>query len=115
MRSVFSDDSERPQAKIQRHDTRSYGVTGMMTFESVTELWRQSENMFADNTVVEIDLTEVTRTDSAGLALLVEWMRGASRQGGRVEFLNLPSQMLELARVSNLEHLLVDERAREQS
>ena len=86
-----------------------------MTFESVTELWRQSENMFADNTVVEIDLAKVTRTDSAGLALLIEWMRGASRQGGRIDFLNLPNQMLELARVSNLEHLLVDTRGREQS
>lgn len=112
---MFSDDAERPQAKIQRQDTRSYGVSGAMTFESVTELWRQSESMFADNTVVEIDLAKVSRTDSAGLALLIEWMRGASRQGGRIEFLNLPDQMLELARVSNVEHLLVDMRDRGQS
>ncbi|NIM26611.1 MAG: STAS domain-containing protein [Gammaproteobacteria bacterium] len=110
-----SGDQKRARADIQRLDTRSYGVSGPMTFDTVTELWRQSEHMFEDNTVLEIDLAQVTRTDSAGLSLLVEWMRGASRQSGRVEFLNLPDQMLALARVSNVEHLLAGKRSEQLS
>ena len=78
-----------------------------MTFDSVTELWRQSDAMFSENTVLQIDLGGVTRTDSAGLALLVEWLREASRQGGRIEFLNLPPQMLALAGAANLDGVLV--------
>lgn len=86
-----------------------------MTFESVAELWRQSGDMFSDHTVLQIDLAEVTRTDSAGLALLVEWLRAASRQGGRIEFLNLPPQMLALAEAANLEHVLAGRQGAAQS
>jgi phospholipid transport system transporter-binding protein len=103
---VHADEQQRTRAKLERQDTRSYGVHGAMTFESVTELWRQSGEMFSDHTVLQMDLAQVTRTDSAGLALLVEWLREASRHGGRMEFVNLPSQMLALAGAANLEHVL---------
>lgn len=101
---------EHGRARIQRHDTRSYGVSGAMTFDSVSELWRESEEMFSGETVVQVDLRDVTHTDSAGLALLVEWLREARRRGGRVEFLNLPTQMLALADAANLQSVLARER-----
>lgn len=94
------------RAKLERRDTRSYSVHGAMTFESVTDLWRQSDGMFSDNTVVEIDLAEVTHTDSAGLALLVEWLREASRRGGRIDLQNMPAQLLALVGAAHLERVL---------
>ncbi len=99
-----------PRAKIQRQDTRTYCVYGAMTFDSVTDLWRQSMDMFSGETVFQVDLAQVTHTDSAGLALLVEWMREASRQGARIDFLHLPAQMLALAEAANLEQVLVGKR-----
>lgn len=104
--NVDAGDAGRHQARIQRQDARSYGVYGAMTFDSVTDLWRQSLEIFPDEKVFQIDLAQVTHTDSAGLALLVEWLREASRKGARIEFLNLPSQMLALAGAANLEHFL---------
>lgn len=103
---VTPDDMQRPGATIERRDTRSYGVQGPMTFDSVTDLWNESLKLFENNAFLQIDLAQVTHTDSAGLALLVEWLREASRQGARIEFLNLPSQMLALAGAANLEKLL---------
>jgi phospholipid transport system transporter-binding protein len=108
---VVAGDQQRSVAKIQRQDTRSFGVHGAMTFDSVTDLWRQSAEMFADQTVLQIDLAQVTHTDSAGLALLVEWLREASRRGARVEFLNLPAQLLALAGAANFEHVLAGKQA----
>jgi phospholipid transport system transporter-binding protein len=108
---VVADDQQPSGAKIQRQDTRSYGVHGAMTFDSVTDLWRQSAEMFADQTVLQIDLAQVTHTDSAGLALLVEWLREASRQDARVEFLNLPAQLLALAGAANFEQVLAGKQA----
>ena len=99
-----------PRAKIQRQDTRTYCVHGAMTFDSVTDLWRQSMDMFSGETVFHVDLAQVTHTDSAGLALLVEWMREASRQGARIDFLHPPAQMLALAEAANLEQVLVGKR-----
>lgn len=101
---------ENRRARIQRHDTRSYGVSGTMTFDSVTELWRESDEIFSGEAVVQIDLRDVTHTDSAGLALLVEWLREAGRRGGRVEFLNLPAQMIALAEAANLQTVLTEYR-----
>jgi phospholipid transport system transporter-binding protein len=106
MRSL-PDEAHRPRAQIQRQDTRSYCVLGAMTFDSVTDLWRQSVDMFFSETVIRIDLAQVTHTDSAGLALLVEWMREASRRGARIELLHLPAQMLALADAANLEQAFV--------
>ena len=100
------DGDERKRARIQRRDTRSFGVSGVMTFDSVNELWRESDEMFSSDGVVEVDLREVTHTDSAGLALLVEWLREAGRRGGRVEYLNLPDQLIALADAANLQPVL---------
>ena len=102
---------ERAGARIQRRDTRSYGVHGAVTFDSVTDLWRQSVDMFPGEAVVQVDLAQVTHTDSAGLALLVEWMREASRRGARIDYLHLPAQMLALADAANLEQVLTGKRA----
>jgi len=85
-------------------------VHGAMTFDSVRDLWRQSVEMFPDEAVFQIDLDQVTHTDSAGLALLVEWLREAARRDGRIELLNLPAQMLALAGAANLERVLAGER-----
>ena len=107
---MTNDEAQRQRASIKRQDARSYGVHGAMTFDSVTDLWRRSEDMFAGQTVVQIDLAQVTHTDSAGLALLVEWLREASRRSVRIEFLNLPAQMLALAGAANLEQVLAGKR-----
>ena len=86
-----------------------------MTFESVTGLWRQSVEIFPDEAVFQVDLAQVTHTDSAGLALLVEWLREGSRRGARIELLNLPAQMLALAGAANLEQMLTGRRETELS
>jgi len=107
---MLEDNTQPPGATFTRRDTRSYGVRGAMTFESVTDLWRQSVEIFPDEAVFQIDLTQVSHTDSAGLALLVEWLREGARRGARIELLNPPAQMLVLAGAANVEHVLTGER-----
>jgi phospholipid transport system transporter-binding protein len=112
---VVADDPQPSGATIMRHDTRGYGVQGAIVFDSVAALWRQSVDIFPREGVFQIDLAQVTRTDSAGLALLVEWLREASRRGARVELVNFPAQMLALAGAANLEHVLTGKKGPAQS
>ncbi len=49
-----------------------------------------------------LDLSEVSRTDSAGLALLIEWLK----QSATITFRNIPEQMQSLATVSGVQELL---------
>jgi phospholipid transport system transporter-binding protein len=52
-------------------------------------------------------LRAVTRADSAGLALMVEWLREARRRGGRLEVVNMPDQMFGIAHMSKLDRVLL--------
>ena len=81
-------------------------VRGDLSFDSVPGLWRDCRETCAAGGNIDIDLGQVQRSDSAGLALLVEWLREAQRSGARLRFFNIPPQMLEMARASGLDQIL---------
>ena len=81
-------------------------VLGELSFETVPGLWTASQSLFPQQEEIRIDLKDVVRSDSAGLALMVEWMRAAKRDGKPIQFLNMPAQMLAIARVSSLDQVL---------
>lgn len=83
-----------------------YRVAGELTFETVPEIWQHHGRLAGDGDTVVVDLTDVTRADSAGLVLLVEWLRAAQHQNRQVVFRNIPGPLLAIARVSNLDTLL---------
>lgn len=84
-----------------------YLIQGELSFVTVPNFWTTSQSHFVDPpAALQIDLGAVTRTDSAGLALLVEWMRLARRQNRSITFRNVPQQLLNLARVSGVDQLL---------
>ena len=55
-----------------------------------------------------IDLSRVTEADSAGLAVLVEWLATAKSRGTVIRYQGIPAQILAVARISDLESLLTD-------
>lgn len=81
-------------------------LTGPLTFDTVPQLVQKGGQLFAGHGVVELDLAGVERSDSAGLALLVSWVRQARQQGAAITFLNVPEQLLGLARVGGVERML---------
>lgn len=94
------------RARIERRDARTYCVLGPMTFDSVSELWSDSRGLFSAGEVLDIDLSRVSHTDSAGLALLIQWLRESAMGGGTMKFSNPPEQLLAIAGASNLDGLL---------
>jgi hypothetical protein len=46
------------------------------------------------------------RSDSAGLAVLLDWLALAKRQGRAVRFMNLPAPIRAVAHISEVESLL---------
>lgn len=97
--------SEAPRFE-QRGDGR-YAVTGDLTFETVAAALELSEPVLRDGpSPLTLDLAAVKRTDSAGLALLIEWMRRARGVGREIRYSNMPAQMHAIARVSDLDTFL---------
>jgi len=95
----------REGARLRLHDAGEgvWALSGSLTFESVPERWREILALLDGASGLTLDLAGVTRTDSAGLALLVECMREARRKGVEVRFRSIPEQLLAVAGASRLQ------------
>jgi len=95
-------------AELEKTSAGHYLLKGQLSFVSVPLLWSQNRNdLFDDGSnSIEIDLSGLVRSDSSGLALLVEWYRSAEQHNKTISFVNLPPQMLAIAKVSGLDKIL---------
>ncbi len=84
----------------------AYVVSGELTFATVPAAWRETQNLFVNGQSLHFDLAKVERADSAGIALLIEWLRLARQRGARISYEHMPAQILAIARVTGLEALL---------
>jgi phospholipid transport system transporter-binding protein len=91
--------------------TETRRVSGALTFDTVPGLYHGSTGWFAGHGELVIDLAEVTRADSAGLALLIEWLRRARTAGCRLRFTGIPAQVQTLVRVNGLQDALLSDSA----
>jgi phospholipid transport system transporter-binding protein len=55
---------------------------------------------------LQVDLSGVTRSESAGVALLLEWLRAARQRGREIEFLSPSPQLQSLLKFFGLEGVL---------
>jgi len=70
-----------------------FAVEGELSKFTVPSVWRDANGM-------------IQLTDSAGLALLLEWMTLARKKELQIHFRNLPAQLWEIAKVSDLEGII---------
>jgi len=87
-------------------NTSTQTVTGALTFETVPGLYQNSSRWFAGTGDLTIDLSQVERADSAGLALLIEWLRRAQTANRKLRFANIPAQVQTLIRINDLQDAL---------
>ena len=53
-----------------------------------------------------LDRAGFTSADSAGLAVLIEWLSVAGERGGTLAFEAVPAQLRAIARISDVEELI---------
>ena len=56
--------------------------------------------------MIKVDLSGVTEADSAGLALLIEWVAWAREHHREMRFFDLPRQIRAIARICEVEDVL---------
>lgn len=84
----------------------AYEIRGLLTFTTVPDLLQHSASWLGKDVPVTVDLQQVTRADSAGLALMIEWLRQARAGNTELRFIHIPSQLATLIRVSGLQDLI---------
>lgn len=96
--------------QIARSGPGTYRLSGELSFTTVPQVWTAARRLIAEDgsgsSALHLDLAGVERADSAGVALLLEWLREARRQGRHLRLDNVPAQMQAIARVSGLEELI---------
>jgi phospholipid transport system transporter-binding protein len=107
------------EARIEVAADGSIAIIGELNHQNVPVLLKKSISIIFNNDRdrssnqssdqsrdLAIDLNAVSRSDSAGVALLIEWMRQAKKNSKTIRFNNIPEQMHEIAMVSGVDKML---------
>jgi phospholipid transport system transporter-binding protein len=92
--------------KLEARGEGKFALSGHMTFETAGHILRDSEEMFDEHTLIEVDLSGVTDTDSAGLALMLEWITWANHTVREIRFHEAPHKIDAIAKTTEVDHLL---------
>ena len=83
-----------------------FAISGELTFATAENILKASEAPFEEHTQLEIDLSGVTKSDSAGLALLLEWVTWANHSVREIRFAEIPEKIYAIARTTEVDQLL---------
>jgi phospholipid transport system transporter-binding protein len=83
-----------------------FAVRSDLTFEFVTAILSQSAQLFESWDQISVDLSDVREADSAGLALLIEWVSWAKHHECEIVYENIPAQLLSIAEISEVSGIL---------
>lgn len=83
-----------------------FAVKGELSFDTANTILQTSESQFAQYSDLEVDLSGVERTDSAGLALLLEWKAQAVGRSANIRFVGIPDNLLAIAETTEVVDLI---------
>jgi len=94
--------------EISQEDSGRFRLEGELSFVSVLAAMKKTAGYFASPVdKMVFDLAGITKADSAGLALLLEWLRLAGQGGVDLHYVNLPGQLLAMAHVAGVDDILI--------
>lgn len=81
-------------------------ITGDIDFSNVMSLYAESLRLISNKPCYVFDFSAVTASNSAGLALIIEWLRLAQSRHQHAQFTNIPDNLLSIAKAAGLSALL---------
>lgn len=81
-------------------------LTGPLDFSTVPDLARELSDLFAQHRRLAVDLSGVTRVDSAAMALLLEMRRLAGEANINLSLQHVPAALRNLIHICELDTIL---------
>lgn len=81
-------------------------VSGTLNVETVAGLRTAGTQLAQTAHEPLFDLQNITQYDSSALALLTAWARDAKKAGKQARFINVPPQLIAIAKLSDLDKVL---------
>lgn len=102
-------DPLRAKTTIVNVGPNAYAVSGALTFATARGTLASGIAAFssASGSPIEVDFAQVGAGDSAGLAVLIEWLAWGRRNGRELRYTNVPEAICAIARISEVDSLLL--------
>jgi phospholipid transport system transporter-binding protein len=84
----------------------SFALSGVLGFETATAIFEMSKQYFEPHSIIQVDFSGVDRGDSAGLAVLLEWVNWAKFYVREIHYHHVPKQILAIAQISEVDSML---------
>jgi len=91
------------QLNIIKENNGHFVIDGDLTFATIDKQTLKSFSFLKAAKEITIDLSRVSNTDSAGLALMIEWIKYSRQNRTQLNFKNIPEQLLNLAKLSGFD------------
>ncbi|MDI1278574.1 MULTISPECIES: STAS domain-containing protein [Methylobacter] len=91
------------QLNIIKESNGHFVIDGDLTFATIDKQTLKSFSFLKAAKEITIDLSRVSNTDSAGLALMIEWIKYSRHNRTQLSFKNIPEQLLNLAKLSGFD------------
>ncbi len=88
-------------AAIVKQDNRLI-VSGDLTFATVNALWQQSLSLLSNSPELNFDFSGAKTVNSAGLALLIEWIKYARQHKKNLHFSQLPDEFRSIGEAAGI-------------
>jgi len=83
-----------------------FALSGIINKKTVANIWAKRKLLQPKDGSIAIDLKGITKSDSAGLALLICLKKEALSSKFLLTFTNTPEQLQQLIQLSHLEDIL---------
>ena len=83
-----------------------FTLSGRMSFDTAGDILRESEALFEHHTLLTVALSGGAHTDSAGLALLLDWITWANHTVREIRFEGMPEKIDAIAKTTEVDSLL---------
>lgn len=90
-------------ANIQVTSDGLVKIEGALDLNTVKSLKKQTIGLFNGVSEIQFDLSAVSQSNSAALALMLEWLKAAQKNQASLSFSNFPEHLRQLARVYGIE------------
>ena len=84
----------------------SWHLDGDVVFAHASQLLKDSLSLNLHNAAI-VDFANVADVDTSALSLMLEWERRAIAEQKKISYINLPANLLSLAKLYDVESLIV--------
>ena len=81
-------------------------VSGELNFSTVMRVWQETLSLVQQRNDLHFDFTQVGACDSAGLALILEWVKYAKTHNKSIRFSHFPEQLGSIITMSGMQDIL---------